>query len=60
MGLIYPWLNQSISVDVMGEKHLPRGWISFLEAVFPSAGVELILLMVFFPQNQAFEASAFS
>lgn len=24
-GLIYPWLNQSISVDVMGEKHLPRG-----------------------------------
>lgn len=24
-GLIYPWLNQSISVDVLGEKHLPRG-----------------------------------
>lgn len=41
-------LNQSISVDVMGEKHLPRGQVSFLEAVFPSAGVELILLMVFF------------
>lgn len=44
----------------MGEKHLPGGRVSFLEAVFPSAGVELLLLMVFSLKTKLLKLTAFS
>lgn len=38
MGLTYPWVNQLVSLDVMGKKCLEEAELSFLEVVFPSAG----------------------